>query len=362
MTRHNIAAVGAGKQYSFVTPLALALTTLAAFALRVFRLDAQSLWYDEGVTVEIARRGIAELTRWTANDIQPPLYYYIVSAWGRIAGWSEWSLRYPSVFFGTLIVPLLAAVTFALTRRKSAALLAALLAAVHPLLIYYSQEARMYATLIALGVLLAYLVVHISAGQRSQRMLWVAYRNRHPIMREIWRRYLHDELEGPQKWFAENSRPIEELYDTAADPYELTNLADDPQHLSVLERMRGALDDWRAEVGDLGVVDEWQMKRQWYPDGEQPQTDPVLFIPLAADADGVEPSKGGALMAPAAIQLYCSTQGASIAYTLDPKHTARWLLYTGPIRLPQGLTTIRAKAVRIGYADSPELSATFEVN
>ena len=193
------------------------------------------------------------------------------------------------------------------------------------------------------------------------RMLWVAYRNRHPIMREIWRRYLHDELEGPQKWFAETSRPIEELYDTAADPYELTNLANDPQHLSVLERMRRALDDWRAEVGDLGVVDESQMKRQWYPDGKQPQTDPVLFIPLAADAEGVEPSKGGALTGPAAIQLYCSTQGASIAYTLDPKQTARWLLYTGPIRLPQGATTIRAKAVRIGYADSPELTATFEV-
>ncbi|HMN26835.1 MAG TPA: hypothetical protein PKE45_01680, partial [Caldilineaceae bacterium] len=68
--------------------------------LRLYRLDAQSLWYDEAVTANLAQRPLAELTRWTANDIQPPLYYYLVAGWGRLTGWSEWSLRWPSVFFG----------------------------------------------------------------------------------------------------------------------------------------------------------------------------------------------------------------------------------------------------------------------
>ena len=88
---------------------------LLAFTLAVFRLDAQSLWYDEGVTAEIAQRGLAELTRWTAGDIQPPLYYYTVAGWGRLAGWSEWSLRYVSVFFAVLITPLLAVLARRLT-------------------------------------------------------------------------------------------------------------------------------------------------------------------------------------------------------------------------------------------------------
>ncbi len=158
-----------------LSTLALALITLFAFALRVFLLDAQSLWYDEGVTAEVARRGIAELTRWTAHDIQPPLYYYVVASWGRLAGWSEWSLRFPSVFFGTLIVPLLAAVAIALTRRRSAGILAALLAALHPLLVYYSQEARMYAMLTALGVALAYLVIHAESGIMHRRLHWATY-------------------------------------------------------------------------------------------------------------------------------------------------------------------------------------------
>jgi 4-amino-4-deoxy-L-arabinose transferase-like glycosyltransferase len=155
--------------------LGLVILTLCAFALRLYRLDGQSLWYDEGVTVEIARRGIAELTRWTAGDIQPPLYYYIIAASGRLAGWSEWSIRFPSAVFGAAAVPLLAAVTIALTRRRLAGLLAAALAAFHPLLVYYSQEARMYAMLTTLGIVLAYLVIHGEEAIRRRTLHWTAY-------------------------------------------------------------------------------------------------------------------------------------------------------------------------------------------
>lgn len=155
--------------------LGLLLLTLAAFALRLYMLDAQSLWYDEGVTADIARRGISELTRWTADDIQPPLYYYVVALWGRVAGWSEWSLRYPSVFFGVLTVPMLAMVTIALTRRRIAGLLAASLAAFHPLLLYFSQEARMYSMLTALGALLGYLVIQGEATTKRRALYWSIY-------------------------------------------------------------------------------------------------------------------------------------------------------------------------------------------
>ena len=70
-------------------------------------LNTQSLWYDEAVTAQVASQGISELTRWTADDIQPPLYYYAVAGWTRLAGRSEWALRFPSVFFGVLTVALL---------------------------------------------------------------------------------------------------------------------------------------------------------------------------------------------------------------------------------------------------------------
>jgi hypothetical protein len=157
----------------------LLLLILIGFALRLLWLDAQSLWYDEGVTAVIAQRDLVELTRWTANDIQPPLYYYLVAGWGRVAGWSEWALRFPSAAFGALAIPLLAVLARRLLRLERAGvwagLLAALLAAVHPLLVYYAQEARMYTLLVLLGLVAAYLLVR-AAGRAGQRWgLWVAY-------------------------------------------------------------------------------------------------------------------------------------------------------------------------------------------
>ncbi len=154
--------------------LTLLLLIVVAFALRVFRLDAQSLWYDEGVTAMVAQLSWADLTRWTANDIQPPLYYYVIAFWGRLGGWSEWSLRFPSVFFGTLTVPLLAAVTQRLSHSRAAGLVAALLATLHPLLLYYSQEARMYAMLTALAILAAYSVT-VFAADPSRRWPLMVY-------------------------------------------------------------------------------------------------------------------------------------------------------------------------------------------
>ena len=155
--------------------LPLLALILLAFLLATFRLAGQSLWYDEGVTAQVARQGIAELTRWTANDIQPPLYYYVVAAFGQIAGWSEWALRLPSAWFATLTTALMAALALRLSQTPRVALLAALFTALHPLVIYYGQEARMYAQLTALGVLAGYLLVRLAAGDGRPALLWAAF-------------------------------------------------------------------------------------------------------------------------------------------------------------------------------------------
>lgn len=154
-----------------ITTLWLIGCLLLAFGLRLYRLDGQSLWYDEAVTADLARRSLADLTHWTANDIQPPLYYYLVSGWGRVAGWSEWSLRFPSAWFGVLTVPLLAGLARRISTRPTAARWVALLAALHPLLVYYGQEARMYTLLLALGVLVIGFGLHLLAAQVSPRVV-----------------------------------------------------------------------------------------------------------------------------------------------------------------------------------------------
>ena len=80
----------------------LLLWILLTFALRVHALGSQSLWYDEAVTAQVVQQGLAELARWTADDIQPPLYYAITAAWVQWAGLSEWALRFPSLFFAVV--------------------------------------------------------------------------------------------------------------------------------------------------------------------------------------------------------------------------------------------------------------------
>ena len=164
-------ATGSARRIEHLIMLAL---ILLALGLRVYRLSAQSLWYDEAVTAQVASRGIVELTRWTADDIQPPLYYYVAAGWTRLAGQGEWALRFPSVFFGVLTVPLLWALARRLFRgggARVAGLAAASLGAFSPAYVYYAQEARMYTQLVFLGSLAGYALLR--AGQAWGRPLLV---------------------------------------------------------------------------------------------------------------------------------------------------------------------------------------------
>ncbi|HJP33597.1 MAG TPA: sulfatase-like hydrolase/transferase [Candidatus Latescibacteria bacterium] len=192
-------------------------------------------------------------------------------------------------------------------------------------------------------------------------LLWNPYRNRHPVTQEMWRLYREGGLQGDQQLMFDTPRPAEELYDTKADPFEMVNLADDPEYGPVLERLRTALENWQDETGDLGEVAEEEMMRRFWPDGEQPHTSPARCVPIAAETHGLELLSEGTFSAPCRLQLHCATQGASMTYRTDSDREGRWRLYTEPIDLPPGTTTIRTRAVRIGYADSDELVARFTV-
>ncbi|RME44957.1 MAG: hypothetical protein D6791_11950, partial [Chloroflexi bacterium] len=125
---------------------------LLALGLRVFRLDGQSLWYDEGTSVALAHRSLGVITRSAAADIHPPFYYYVLRGWTALAGFSPTAVRSLSAFIGTGLV----ALTWLLGRQlfgPAVGLVAAFLAAVSPFQVYYSQETRMYILVAMLGAL-----------------------------------------------------------------------------------------------------------------------------------------------------------------------------------------------------------------
>jgi len=132
----------------------LLILVLAAF-LRFYRLDAQSLWADEGNSVSLSGRSLDLITAGAAHDIHPPLYYYVLHFWMRVFGDSESAVRALSALLGTGLVYL----TYLLGCHLSnywLGLVAASLSAISPFQVYYSQEARMYILLAALSALSVY--------------------------------------------------------------------------------------------------------------------------------------------------------------------------------------------------------------
>ena len=142
----------------------LLLILLLAAALRFYGLDSQSLWNDEGTSVAVAQRDLATIARDAAHDIHPPLYYWLLSGWVRLLGTSEAAVRALSALLGVALVALTYGLGRLLLPRRTA-LTAALLAAVNPFQVYYSQEARMYLLLatVSAGAVLA-LVHYVRQG------------------------------------------------------------------------------------------------------------------------------------------------------------------------------------------------------
>ena len=147
-------------------PLAI---LVLALTLRLYRLGAQSLWYDEGTSVALAGRSLATITRHAAADIHPPFYYYLLHFWVIPFGTSEAAVRALSALAGMALV----ALTFLLGRRlfgTTAGLVAALLSALSPFQVYYSQETRMYVLVAMLGALSVYLFLGIVDKETSRQV------------------------------------------------------------------------------------------------------------------------------------------------------------------------------------------------
>ncbi len=113
----------------------------------------------------------------------------------------------------------------------------------------------------------------LSRCLRDQRWLYV--RNFHPhlgwhqpenysrdeeLRLEISRLAEAGKLNAAQMAYAGGDRPVEELYDTLADPHQIRNLAGDPQHAATLETMRDDLwARWMRGHEDIGVFAEGQL-------------------------------------------------------------------------------------------------------
>jgi mannosyltransferase len=151
----------------------LGLVLLLGASLRLFRLDHQSLWFDEARTLQTARMPLGEmLDRFKAGDSHPPLGYLLLYGWTSIFGPSDLAARGFPALFGILILPLIYWVGASLFNRR-AGLLSALLASTSVFHVYYSQEVRTYSLLCLLGFASHFLLYKALAENKNR--YWLGY-------------------------------------------------------------------------------------------------------------------------------------------------------------------------------------------
>ena len=151
-----------------LSALLMLIIVAGAIAVRFYNLGGQSLWSDEGNSAALATRSLIQIARDASHDIHPPLYYWLLHVWTRIAGASEVGLRSFSALTGLLLALTAGAVgrrLFGLTTG----LVTAFVMALSPFAVYYSQEARMY-SLLALEATLAVVAFWGYVRQEDDRL------------------------------------------------------------------------------------------------------------------------------------------------------------------------------------------------
>ncbi len=158
----------------------------------------------------------------------------------------------------------------------------------------------------------------------------IRYRLQNPLMPHLLKLRDEGKLNAAQMDWFRPTKPEEELFDTQTDPYELTNLAKNPQYADKLKELKTAHAQWLKDYKDWGATLEMDMVRQWWNGKDT--------LPKTA-----EPSisfKGNM------VKITSNTEGASIGYRKSAKDN--WTVYQKPFNWQKG-DSLYVVAHRIGY-------------
>ena len=160
------------------------------------------------------------------------------------------------------------------------------------------------------------------------------YRNNLPMMKDLIER--RGTASPASIWqTVSTSRPSEELYDSANDPWELNNRVDDVQLATVRDRLRTQLDEWLESLGtDLGTIRperEMVHTHLWHGTSKPKTSPPTMHLDNEL------------------VVIECDTPGASVGYRLRRK--GPWTVYRRPFpRAELGRAAeVRVLAHRIGF-------------
>ncbi|MDD3487492.1 MAG: glycosyltransferase family 39 protein [Candidatus Moranbacteria bacterium] len=147
------------------------LILILAAGLRFWQIDSRDFWYDEAFTGIAVKEKFHDMMVMIVNDVHPPLYYWTVKIFASFFNYSVFGIRLFSAIFGVFAVWAVYLFARELFDRRTA-LWAALIAAISPFAIQYSQEARMYVMLVFFILIAAYFFVRGLKTGKTKYFLW----------------------------------------------------------------------------------------------------------------------------------------------------------------------------------------------
>ncbi|HET6910166.1 MAG TPA: glycosyltransferase family 39 protein [Mycobacteriales bacterium] len=133
------------------TPVVLGLMMGAGLAVRL--LITRGLWLDEAISVTQVRMPFgAMLHNLRSTDVHPPGYFSLLWAWVHVFGSGPLSVRLPSILISLVLIPALYLAGRELYNHRTG-MAAAALGIAAPQVVWYGQEARMYALFMLLVTL-----------------------------------------------------------------------------------------------------------------------------------------------------------------------------------------------------------------
>ena len=203
-------------------------------------LLSQSLWLDEAIEALALRGHFGPILSYSLSDFQPPLYHFLGLAWTNLFGFSEVALRTPSLLAGLGLVYLVYKLGELIGKQKLG-IIASLLIATNPLLIYYSQEGRTYIlTTVLVTASFYYLLLSLRHSRPRGLVLYAVF-----TLLFLWTSYL--------SWFVALSQGVYPLYKKRWDLLTALTLASS----SLLIWLPSLLQSLEIGVGDARTIPGW---------------------------------------------------------------------------------------------------------
>jgi mannosyltransferase len=132
------------------------LFVFIAFALnlvlRLYKIDLSPLSYDESISAKDTLLNFGHIKHEAEWDSNPPFYHYCLWIWAKLFGISAFALRSFSALLCSVTM-LISAFFFWKNYSMRSAVVFIVLFSLHPVIFYYSQEARCYSLLLLLASL-----------------------------------------------------------------------------------------------------------------------------------------------------------------------------------------------------------------